>query len=311
MKILIAEDETVSRRLLRTVLESWGHKVIETSDGIAAWEVLRQKEAVEMAVLDLTMPGIDGIEICRRVREDQDSTPIYIILLTAQSGKQSVIRGLEAGADDYITKPFDHDELRARVDSGSRIIGLQKSLEQRVKELEKALAELNMAQESLRNLSLTDELTGLYNRRGFFTLAEQHIKASLRSGNEISLIYSDMDGLKIINDTLGHETGSEAIKQTANILQQTFRASDIIARIGGDEFVILESQIPSAGFGTGVKRLEDNISQFNKTSDYPFKLSLSIGATKICVEEDFSIQRFLAQADVMMYEKKRQKSIRS
>ncbi len=264
-----------------------------------------------MAVLDLTMPGIDGIEVCRRVRENQDSTPIYIILLTALSGKQSVIRGLEAGADDYITKPFDHDELRARVDSGSRIIGLQKSLEQRVKELEKALADLNMAQESLRNLSLTDELTGLYNRRGFFTLAEQHIKASLRSGNEISLIYSDMDGLKIINDTFGHETGSEAIKQTANILQQTFRASDIIARIGGDEFVILESQIPSSGFGTGVTRLEDNISQFNKTSDYLFKLSLSIGTTKISVEEDFSIQRFLAQADVMMYEKKRQKSIRS
>ncbi len=311
MKILIAEDETVSRRLLRTVLESWGHKVIETSDGIAAWEFLQQKETVEMAVLDLTMPGIDGIEVCRRVRKNQDSTPIYIILLTAQSGKQSVIRGLEAGADDYITKPFDHDELRARVNSGSRIIGLQKSLEQRVKELEKALAELNTAQESLRNLSLTDELTGLYNRRGFFTLAEQHIKASLRSGNEISLIYSDMDGLKIINDTFGHETGSEAIKQTANILQQTFRASDIIARIGGDEFVILESQIPSSGFGTGVKRLEDNISQFNKTGDFPFELSLSIGTTQISVEEDFSIQRFLAQADVMMYEKKRQKSILS
>lgn len=263
-----------------------------------------------MAILDLQMPGMDGIEICRKVRELQRSTPIYIILLTAQSGKENVIKGLEAGADDYITKPFDHAELRARVESGSRIIGLQKSLAQRVEELELTLVELNKAQESLRNLSLTDELTGLYNRRGFFTLAEQHIKTSLRTGNEISLIYTDMDGLKNINDTFGHEEGSEAIKQVANILQQTFRASDIIARIGGDEFVILESHSSFGGFGQGVTRLEENIAQFNESADFPFELSLSTGVTQITVEEDFSIQKFLAQADVMMYEKKRDKSNR-
>ena len=263
-----------------------------------------------MAILDLQMPGMDGIEICRKVRELQSSTPIYIILLTAQSGKENVIKGLEAGADDYITKPFDHAELRARVESGSRIIELQKSLAQRVEELEMALVELNKAQESLRNLSLTDELTGLYNRRGYFTLAEQHIKTSLRTGNEISLIYTDMDGLKNINDTFGHEEGSEAIKQVANILQQTFRASDIIARIGGDEFVILESHSSFGGFGHGVARHEKNIAQFNESADFPFELSLSTGVTQITVEEDFSIQKFLAQADVMMYEKKREKSSR-
>lgn len=311
LRILIAEDETVSRRLLRTVLESWGHEITETSDGIAAWEFLQQKDSVEMAILDLQMPGLDGIEICRRVREIQTSTPIYIILLTAQSGKRNVIRGLEAGADDYITKPFDHDELHARVESGSRIIWLQKSLAQRVQELEKTLIELNKAQESLRNLSLTDELTGLYNRRGFYTLAEQHIKTALRTGNEISLIYTDMDGLKIINDTFGHEEGSEAIKQTANVLEQTFRASDIIARIGGDEFVILESHSSSGDFGNGVARLEENIEQFNKEANFPFKLSLSTGITQISVEEDFSIEKFLSKADMMMYEKKREKSGRN
>jgi diguanylate cyclase (GGDEF)-like protein len=281
---------------------------VETSDGISAWELLQKKDSIEMAILDLEMPGINGIEICRKLRELQRSTPIYIILLTAQSGKENVIKGLEAGADDYITKPFDHAELRARVESGSRIIGLQKSLAQRVEELELTLAELKKAQESLQNLSLTDELTGLYNRRGFFTLAEQHIKTALRTGNEISLIYTDMDGLKNINDTFGHEEGSEAIKQTAKILQETFRASDIIARIGGDEFVILESHSSFGGFGQGFARLEENIAQFNKSSDFPFKLSLSSGVTQITVEEDFSLQKFLTKADIMMYEKKREKS---
>ena len=176
LRILIAEDETVSRRLLLTVLESWGHDVLETSDGISAWELLQKKDSIDMAILDLQMPGMDGIEICRKVRELQRSTPIYIILLTAQSGKENVIKGLEAGADDYITKPFDHAELRARVESGSRIIALQKSLAQRVEELEMALVELNKAQESLRNLSLTDELTGLYNRRGFLFLPNSILK---------------------------------------------------------------------------------------------------------------------------------------
>jgi PleD family two-component response regulator len=112
-------------------------------------------------------------------------------LLTAQSGKQDIVEGFEAGADDYVTKPFDRDELHARVDVGTRIIGLQRSLAQRVAELETALGELKQAQETLRNLSVTDDLTGLYNRRGFFTLAEQYLKNLRRGAKEASLIYAD------------------------------------------------------------------------------------------------------------------------
>jgi len=139
MKILIAEDDPVSRRVLEATLSKWGYEVTTTSNGSEAWEALAAPQAPRLAILDWMMPEIDGVEICRRARGRPGSGPLHIILLTARGRKEDVIAGLQAGADDYITKPFDHEELRARVQVGVRIVELQTILATRVAELEEAL----------------------------------------------------------------------------------------------------------------------------------------------------------------------------
>ena len=146
MKILIAEDERVSRRLLELTLTAWGHEVIVTEQGAEAWAVLDREDPPSLAILDWMMPGMDGIEICRRVRERKIPTRTYIILLTAKSSKANIVEGLIAGANDYVTKPFNRDELRARVHVGETVLDLQQKLAARVIELEEALGQVRVLQ---------------------------------------------------------------------------------------------------------------------------------------------------------------------
>jgi len=146
MRILIAEDEAVSRRVLEARLIKWGYEVVITSHGQGAWETLQRDDAPPLAILDVMMPEIDGIELCRRARQLERAIPTYIILLTASTTKEQVVAGLDAGADDYMTKPFDHDELRARVQAGARIVELQMSLAERLREREEALAQIKRLQ---------------------------------------------------------------------------------------------------------------------------------------------------------------------
>ncbi len=140
MRVIVAEDDAVSRKILETLLRKWGHEVTTTRDGEAAWNVLREPGAPSLAILDIMMPGIDGLELCRRLRQSPHSIPPYIILLTANHGVREIVKGIEAGADDYLTKPYDSDELRVRVQVGVRMIELQTNLAERVKQLEVALA---------------------------------------------------------------------------------------------------------------------------------------------------------------------------
>lgn len=142
MRILIAEDDPVSRTVLQVALTKWGHEVVVTEDGLAAWEVLKREDAPPLAVLDVMMPGADGTEICRRLRELPTQTPTYVILLTAMTTKADVVRGLEAGANDYVTKPFDYEELRARVRVGATVVGLQQDLAARISELVEAVSQV-------------------------------------------------------------------------------------------------------------------------------------------------------------------------
>lgn len=146
MKILIAEDDAVSRRLLHATLTKWSYDVIITEDGEQAWSILKNDRAPKLAILDWMMPAMDGPEVCRRVRSLPTEEPTYLILLTARSSKQSIVAGLESGADDYLTKPFDRDELRARLEVGRRILELQQRLASRVRELELALAQVTQLQ---------------------------------------------------------------------------------------------------------------------------------------------------------------------
>jgi len=146
LRVVIAEDDAVSRRILETLLRKWGYEVTTTLDGEAAWEVLQGSSAPSLAILDIMMPGIDGLELCRRLRQSQANVPPYIILLTATQGVSEVVKGIEAGADDYLTKPYDSDELRVRVQVGARIIELQTKLAERVQELEVALNHVKQLQ---------------------------------------------------------------------------------------------------------------------------------------------------------------------
>lgn len=146
MRILIAEDDAVSRRLLETTLTKWGYEVITTTDGLRAFDVLSQPDAPSLAVLDWMMPGMDGAEVCRRARSLGADRLLYIILLTAKGRKEDIVQGLTAGADDYVIKPFDRSELKARINVGERILRLQAELAARVKELELALANVKLLQ---------------------------------------------------------------------------------------------------------------------------------------------------------------------
>lgn len=146
MKILIAEDDRVSRRLLEARLQKDGHEVVLAEDGAQAWAALEKDPAIPLAILDWMMPGLNGPEICQRLRQHQTDQPTYLILLTSRDTREDIVTGLQAGANDYVTKPFDFDELRARVQVGERVVHLQKALAERVKQLEEALVNVKMLQ---------------------------------------------------------------------------------------------------------------------------------------------------------------------
>jgi len=297
MKILVAEDDAVSCRVLTANLKSWGHEVVVTNNGRDALQALQCAEAPLLAILDWMMPELDGIEVCRRLRSEDTGRSVYVILLTSLNRTENLIKGLEAGADDYLTKPFDRNELRMRVQAGARIVQLQSSLRERVRELE-------LAQEALRNLSLTDDMTGLYNHRGFFNLAEHQLKMNHRSKTKSLLIFADMDGLKEINDTMGHQAGSNAIAAVADILRRTFRNCDIVARLGGDEFAILVPNVTIADAGKIIERLHSNLQLYNDERHHDFQLALSVGAVDIDPMSEVDIREQMGRADEAMYREK-------
>jgi two-component system cell cycle response regulator len=300
LRILIADDDPVSRRVLETTLMRWGHELVVASDGARAWAELQKEDAPRLAILDWRMPIMDGTEVCRRVRQAASMTPAYIILLTAKGGREDSVFGLREGADDYLTKPFDRDELRARVGVGARMVGLQRSLAERVQRLERAEAELRL-------LSLTDDLTGLCNRRGFICHAEQYLKVARRQGEGFLLFYADMDGLKQINDNFGHEEGSWAITRMAEILKRTFRESDIIARLGGDEFTALVRDVSPDAAGVISERLRKNLLSQTAQTRHGYELSLSVGFVSVPPGNAATVNELIAKADRAMYEHKRSK----
>jgi diguanylate cyclase (GGDEF)-like protein/PAS domain S-box-containing protein len=417
--------------MLRSTLTKWNYEVVEACDGTEALAQLQSEDAPALAILDWLMPGMNGIEVCQKLREVPNPTPPYLMLLTAKSDKADIVAGLNAGADDYLSKPFEPGELRARIAVGTRVVKLQRSLADRLVQLNKTLAErvliekslseseqryrhlvensqglicthdlngvllsvnpaaagilgyqpdqmigrvlsefivpshrsmfasyleritgqptdsgllqvlstsgaehvwqyhnvryeeegeiryvlghaqdvtaLKQAEAAMRSLSLRDELTGLHNRRGFFALAEHHLRVARRTKQAFLLFFADVDGLKQINDTYGHQQGSEAIRQAAEILRETFRETDIVARLGGDEFTVLAIDTSWLEPETAIRRLQEKLLRFNQHGTLPYKLSLSVGAVEIDQNVGLSLQAWLDKADQEMYEQKRRK----
>ena len=229
MRVLIAEDDPVSRRLLQALLSKWGYDVTVATDGTEAWEVLQQEATPRLAIIDWMMPGMDGVEVCRKVRAREEAPYVYLILLTAKSQKEDIIRGIGAGADDYVTKPFDANELNARLRAARRILDLQ--------------ADLVSARESLRMQATHDHLTGLPNRLLFSDRLTQRLMQCRQSEQSLAVMYVDLDRFKLINDTLGHNFGDRVLKCVARRLTSCLRETDTLARMGGDEFTILLNHV--------------------------------------------------------------------
>jgi len=217
MSILIAEDSNFFRQLLVKTLGNWGYEVVTAGDGDAAWEILQREDAPRLAILDWVMPGLSGLEICRRVAGGERIPYIYLILLTSKDNKDDIVAGLEAGADDYIAKPFHEEELKCRVKIGERMIRLENKISQ---------------------LAATDPLTGVLNRRAFMMRMEGELHRAKRNSEPVSIIMVDIDYFKKINDSYGHQIGDVVLQNIANRLSASLRSYEFIGRFGGEEFVI-------------------------------------------------------------------------
>ena len=230
-RILIVDDHEDNVELLRARLESWGFETISARDGVEALAMIEEK-LPDLVLLDIMMPKIDGIEVARRVKNNPDLPFIPIIMQTALDSTENKVEGLEAGADDYITKPIDFPELKARVNSMLRIKRLQEEIEERERELMEA-------NERLRHMSQTDALTGLENRRHIEIRLEEMFEHAKRLGEPFACVMVDLDKFKTVNDDYGHQAGDAVLRQLARILKNEVREIDHAGRYGGEEFILL------------------------------------------------------------------------
>ncbi|HZJ84755.1 MAG TPA: diguanylate cyclase [Syntrophomonadaceae bacterium] len=283
MRILIAEDEPISRILLEDALKKWGYEVIVTKNGEEAWNILQQENSPNLVILDWVMPGIDGIEVCRRVRKKDNKSYVYIILLTARNRQEDIIAGLDAGVDDYIIKPFFDEELKYRLKIGERII----ELEQRI-----------------LNLARIDYLTGLLNRRAFMERLEAEVGRANRAKGKLGLVILDIDFFKKVNDTYGHQAGDLVLQNLALNLTEYCRGYDFIGRYGGEEFVI---GLPNADIEechTIAERIRQQIESSSTVlpgEDATIKITASFGIAAIDDDYPYTTNRLISAADTALY----------
>ncbi len=228
MRVLIADDSIVTRHLLDATLRKWGYEVVVANDGNQAWELLQGENAPRIAILDWVMPGLTGPEVCKRVREQahsSNSAYTYLLLLTSKSEREDLIEGMESGADDYLTKPFDQPELKVRLRAGTRIIDLQR--------------ELLAAREELREQATKDFLTRLWNRSFILDILQRELTRGIRENRSIGVVMADLDRFKSVNDTHGHFAGDAVLREFSRRMLNSMRPYDSIGRYGGEEFLIV------------------------------------------------------------------------
>ena len=225
MRVLIADDSLLSRRLLEETLRSWNYEVVVACDGAEAWRILDGPDAPLLAILDWMMPGHTGPELCQLVRRKAKEPYTYILLLTSRNEKEDVVTGMNAGADDYITKPFNKHELQVRLRAGTRIVELQEQL-------------LN-TREALRIQATRDYLTNLWNRSAILDQLERELSRSWREGEPVGVVLGDLDHFKAINDTWGHAAGDLALREAAERMGASLRPYDSLGRYGGEEFLLV------------------------------------------------------------------------
>ncbi len=261
--ILIAEDDRMFRVLLQSWLEDRGYSVSMLEDGQQAWKLLSSEQSPKLAILDWMMPGLSGPEICRKLRARTDLQYRYVLLLTARKDKEDLAEGLEAGADDYLSKPFDALELHARLKVGRRILDLQ----------EKLLA----AQEALRFEATHDALTGAWNGAAIVQALERELERASRMHTSLGTMLLDLDNFKQVNDRHGHLVGDEVLRTSARRMMEAVRAYDLVGRYGGEEFLILTPGCMGSALQCQAERIRASLAEPINSSAGMVGISASIG----------------------------------
>jgi diguanylate cyclase (GGDEF)-like protein len=289
MQALVVEDSAVYRKLICDQLESWGFSTTVAESGEEAWRVLEQPSSPKLVLLDWVLPDLDGTELCQRIRQARTSGPyVYVILLTSKEGRQNMLDAMEAGADDYLSKPFDESELKARLLVGKRILDLQE--------------ELVSARESMRHAATHDSLTGLMNRGQVIEVLERELELARREKKTVGVILADIDHFKNVNDSFGHLYGDEALKEISQRLRSKMRIYDGIGRYGGEEFLLL---LPGCDLAVTLERgkqLREYVaSKPVVASGVKQVITVSMGVSVSAGSERTDVEALLAQADAGLY----------
>jgi two-component system cell cycle response regulator len=283
MKILIIDDDPISRRVLEANLLEWGYEVMVASDGGKAWEIIQQPESPSLIISDWMMPRMDGLALCREIRNMEKSEYTYFIILTAKGEKKDIIEGLEAGADDFLTKPFNQEELKYRTRIGERII----NLERRILEL-----------------ANTDPLTGLLNRRAFMERMEQEMSRAQREKKPLSLIMADIDHFKNVNDTYGHQIGDLVLQRFVGQLTTSTRPYDFMGRYGGEEFVVClpgADGLKAASVSERMRRQVEDMETMLPDDSRSIRITASFGTASNSIESGENIDLLIKRADDALY----------
>jgi diguanylate cyclase (GGDEF)-like protein len=290
---LIAEDDPISRRVLETMLMRWGYETVVACDGSQAWALLDAPDPPRLAILDWMMPAMSGLDVCQLVRKAQRSDYLYIILLTARGRMEDIIEGMNAGADDYITKPFDSGELKVRLRAAKRILDLQ--------------ADLIAAQEALREQATHDSLTGLLNRPAILDTLQNELSRAARDGAPLGVLMADLDEFKKVNDTRGHKAGDIVLAEAANRMRQSTRPYDRIGRYGGEEFLIVVPGCDLAAAAQAAQRVRSEMTQnpFLLSDGSTIQVTISIGVAAKSEDSLAGADSLIHSADQALYQAKR------
>lgn len=296
MRILIADDSIVSRHLLEATLRKWSYDVVVACDGQEAWQHLSGEDPPRLAILDWVMPGLSGPEVCKRVREQAKSEELnytYLLLLTSKSQREDLIEGMEAGADDYLTKPFDQHELKVRLRAGSRVIELQR--------------ELVAAREELREQATKDFLTRIWNRSSILDVMQRELHRASREKRPVGVVLADLDHFKSVNDTYGHFAGDAVLREFTRRVTSAMRQYDSVGRYGGEEFLMVLPGCDELCTASQSERMRVALaSEPMMINDVARKVTCSFGAT--CWKPGMSInaEALIRTADDALYMAKNQ-----
>ena len=300
MRILIAEDDAVSRMILRRAVEKIGHECLAAADGEEAWVLYKENPDLDAIISDWMMPGMDGLELCRLVRGEGREAYTYFIFLTALGDKEHLLMGLEAGADDYLSKPLDRDELQVRLISASRVTELHRRLAFQNQELE----ELNRR---LFEQSREDPLTQLGNRLRLREELETLRARAERYGHSYSVVLCDVDFFKSYNDRYGHIAGDEVLVKVAREITEGRRSGDTAYRYGGEEFLIVLPEQPLEAAVAGAERLRRSVAALripHESKAPPGPLTISAGVAALTPGDSKSPDDILREADAALYRAK-------